>query len=101
MTMASINSSNYSVTPTQNRILADRRSLANEDPPVNDTYSQSAISRVTKNGRSMSSSSATYGPRGLAVGTSGAQLPGSFTSDLKFTNLSRSTTPRPDLSIPR
>jgi rapamycin-insensitive companion of mTOR len=98
--MASINSSTYSVTPTQNRMLADGRSLANEDTVVNETYTQSVVSRVLKNGRSMSSSSATYGPRGLMVGASN-QPPGSFTSDLKFTSTSRSTTPRPDLSIPR
>jgi rapamycin-insensitive companion of mTOR len=99
--MASVNSSTYSVTPTQSRILTDGRSVANEDSAVNDTYLHSAIAKVIKNGRSMSSSSATYGRGGLMVGGSTAQPPGSFTSDLKFTNVSRSATPRPDLSIPR
>lgn len=83
-----------SVTPTQNRTFANYHVSRKSDD---------GIPRISKDGRSYSSSSAHYGPRGssLATSTMTAAAPGSFSTDLKTTTFPRSTTPRPDLSVSR
>ncbi|MCJ1339143.1 hypothetical protein MMC09_004432 [Bachmanniomyces sp. S44760] len=54
--------------------------------------------RPTKDIRSMSNTSATFGPRKSSLAPSGPP-PGSFTSELKFMNSGRNVVSRPDLNL--
>ena len=85
----------YSVTPTQSRL--DGRT-ATEPSGSNDSYS--GIEPTTKSSRSFSGGSAHFGPRGSSLAPSGI-APGSFSTDLRSTNLSRIGTPRPSFTAPR
>lgn len=92
--MASTNSQAYSVTPTQSRVLTDGRARSGSDDGPGDI---SSVARPgSKNGRSLSSSSSQFGPRSTSLAPSMTQ-PGSFSSDMKSTAISRSGTPRPDM----
>ena len=65
--------------------------------PNNETESSYFPPKAGKDVRSMSSASHIFGPRGSSLGPSGPP-PGSFSSDLRLTNMKRSATPRLDLS---
>ncbi len=87
-----------SATPTQSTMLAQGRSTSHQGP---DTFHENAglypPQRYGRDGRSLSNSSAGFGPRGASI-ASAAIPPGSFSSDLKSTAVPRGGTPRPDLS---
>jgi rapamycin-insensitive companion of mTOR len=83
-----------SVMPSQSRPFASYHVSRKSDD---------GIPRISKDGRSYSSSSIQYGPRGssLATGTVTGAGPGSFSTDLKTTAFPRTTTPRPELAMSR
>ncbi len=83
-----------SVTPAQNRPFASYHVLRKSDD---------GIPKISKDGRSYSSSGAQYGPRGSSFATSAitAAAPGSFSTDVRATAFPRSTTPRPELAMSR
>jgi rapamycin-insensitive companion of mTOR len=93
--MASVYNTGNSATPTQNRGAfandANSISRSQEDGGWND-----AASRSTRNARSGSGGSSSVSTRG---GVSATQ-PGSFSSELKSMQTSRSVTPRPDVVSP-
>ena len=85
----------YSVTPTQNRLFRGQH-----ESRKSEEVGFGSQRPFAKNGRSMSSSSAQYGPGATSLASTVSTVtPGSFSSDLKSTNYSRSGTPRPDLSV--
>jgi rapamycin-insensitive companion of mTOR len=83
-----------SMTPTQNRTFASYHISRTSDD---------AIPKISKDGRSYSSSDAQYEPRGSSLATSAmtAAAPGSFSTELKNTTFPRSTTPKPELAMSR
>lgn len=82
-----------STTSTQHRLPSDAhgRSLSSLDDGSADGSWGDTASRVGRNARSESGGSTTIYPRGGAL----APGPGSFSSELKSMNTSRSVTPRP------
>lgn len=94
--MTSSNRPNASVTSTQNTLVRHGRSMSNQG--VGDTYVEGLHpqTKEARDGRSISNASVTFGPRGSSLAPSGPP-PGSFSSDLKTVNLSRTGTPRTDL----
>jgi rapamycin-insensitive companion of mTOR len=82
------------VMPTQNRAFASYHVSRKSDD---------GIPKIPKDGRSYSSSSAHYGPRGSSLATNAMTVaaPGSFSTDLKNTTFPRAATPRPELAMSR
>lgn len=91
--MASAYKVGSSATPTQHRGLGDGRSFSSQEEVSADGSWTDTASRTNRNGRSASGGSASIGSRGPP--------PGSFSSELKSVNTTRSITPRPDISFAR
>ena len=81
----------YSVTPTQHR---DFRSQY-EARKSEDAAGPGSARPVSRGGRSLSGGNTPYFAKGSVLASSA--IPGSFNSEMKTTNYSRSTTPRPEL----
>jgi rapamycin-insensitive companion of mTOR len=90
-----------SATPTQHRVVGDGKpfSRSQEEGSGYGSWNENAP-RSTRNGRSASGGSVSVGPRGASFVPS-AQAPGSFSSELKSMNHSRSATPRQDVTFSR
>ena len=96
--MAPAVSPGTSVTPTQNTVFRQARSASNEEKPANDgTGGVFASLRTGKDGRSMSSTSVMFTPRGSSLAPSGPP-PGSFSSNLKVAGFGRHPATRPELN---
>ncbi|PGH16641.1 hypothetical protein AJ80_05143 [Polytolypa hystricis UAMH7299] len=90
-----------SATPTQHRMLnndSTSQASSQEDASTDGSW-HDAVSRHPRNGYATSAVSGNSGLRTVAssLAPSAAPPPGSFSSDLKSINISRSTTPRPDI----
>ncbi|MCJ1363052.1 hypothetical protein MMC16_002158 [Acarospora aff. strigata] len=87
-----------SATPTQTTMLAQGRSMSHQGPETKtDKEGLHPPQRYGRDGRSHSNSSVVLGSRGASI-ASAAVPPGSFSSDLKSTVVSRGAIPRSDLS---
>src|SRR5262245_15922473 len=87
-----------SATPTQYRVLGDGTSSPSQEDGSTDGSWHDDMSKTPRNGFSASVASTIIGPRGASLAPSGPP-PGSFSSDLKSIGLSRSATPRPDITF--
>ncbi|QKX60682.1 uncharacterized protein TRUGW13939_07828 [Talaromyces rugulosus] len=92
--MASGHNTGNSVTPTQNRAFGDGRKSSFSHSQEENAWNDGASQQSTRNGRSASGGSSSISTRGGSLAP--FAQPGSFSSELKSMNTSRSVTPRPD-----
>ncbi|WEW59098.1 hypothetical protein PRK78_004567 [Emydomyces testavorans] len=83
-----------SATPTQNRALRDRRPSSSAEEGSTDGSWHDDVSGFQRHGYPRSTGSTTSPPQISLVPSS--IRPGSFSSELRIPNISRSTTPKPD-----